>query len=373
MTTIHKKTGAVFCALAIILWCMAGVLMNSYAGENTGSLTLWCVKNGDVVSGMQWHLYRVGHRENDDYVLEGDFAGYRPTLGDESRPITDWDSDSAASAAEALKLKAIADNIPSRADGITSSAGSVTFKDLENGLYMVWGNVLRVGDTTYIPSAIFFEMNGEDAAVLNAYPKIVMRTQSSDTVRYSVQKVWLNDEDQPWRRSASITVDIYRDNVFYEEVQLSESNDWSYQWEDSSGYTWSVYEKEILENYTVAYEDNSTKYLIVNTYDGPPGGRSETTTTVTTSPTATGSETTTVTAVQTDTDTTAATTRQITGQKSTGTTAQATRTAAAKTTTIAAETKAPQTGQLWWPVPVLALGGMLMLGVGLRLTKKDDN
>ena len=33
----------------------------------------------------------------------------------------------------------------------------------------------------------------------------------------------------------------------------------------------------------------------------------------------------------------------------------------------------PQTGQLWWPVPLLTAGGVILLGFGLHLTKKDDN
>ncbi|MCR4644606.1 MAG: LPXTG cell wall anchor domain-containing protein [Oscillospiraceae bacterium] len=32
----------------------------------------------------------------------------------------------------------------------------------------------------------------------------------------------------------------------------------------------------------------------------------------------------------------------------------------------------PQTGQLWWPVPILAGGGLLLFGAGLYLRKKKD-
>jgi hypothetical protein len=35
--------------------------------------------------------------------------------------------------------------------------------------------------------------------------------------------------------------------------------------------------------------------------------------------------------------------------------------------------KLPQTGQLWWPVPILAVSGVVMLGFGLHLMKKDDS
>lgn len=36
--------------------------------------------------------------------------------------------------------------------------------------------------------------------------------------------------------------------------------------------------------------------------------------------------------------------------------------------------KLPQTGQLWWPVPVLAAGGLVLVAFGVRVvTKKDGN
>ena len=33
--------------------------------------------------------------------------------------------------------------------------------------------------------------------------------------------------------------------------------------------------------------------------------------------------------------------------------------------------KLPQTGQLWWPVPILALGGLALLAIGLGLKKRQ--
>ena len=35
-------------------------------------------------------------------------------------------------------------------------------------------------------------------------------------------------------------------------------------------------------------------------------------------------------------------------------------------------TKLPQTGQLWWPVAPLACGGILMMGIGMKLGKKEE-
>lgn len=408
-----KRIRAVLCTLAIVLWFAAGLLVHvnaAFAEEQTGSLTLWCVKDEDIVANMHWQIYRVGHRVKDDYIFEGDFAAYRPTLGDRTKPMLEWDSKTVADAGDALKFKTIADRIPSLAEGSTDKNGNLTFPGLENGLYLVWGDVLRVGTTTYIPSAIFFEMRGEDAAVLNAYPKIVLETLGEEHVNYSVRKVWLNDEAQPWNRAASIVVERYRDNAYYDTITLSAVNDWTYQWEDEDGHEWFTFEREIPKHYSVSYEDNHKQYLIINTLDGfydddsstdkqtsnTGGGVTDTGTTTnpddiatdrntTTSSSSTTGTSTTVTNAQhssatatttlsdgtTQADNTTANAVQTTKQ----TAKQSNSTTAARTvtTTTVTEEKAPQTGQLWWPVPILAVGGVVLLGFGMHLTKKDDN
>ena len=38
-----------------------------------------------------------------------------------------------------------------------------------------------------------------------------------------------------------------------------------------------------------------------------------------------------------------------------------------------AEGKLPQTGQLWWPVPVLAAAGLVCIGMGIKCRKEDEN
>jgi len=393
------KTGAMLCAIAMILWFAAGLLIydTASAAENAGSLTLWCVKDEDIASDMHWQIYRVGYRVDDDYVFEGDFEGYRATLGDRTKPMLEWDADTVAAAGETLKVKTIVDKIAARDDGYTDAQGAVTFSGLEDGLYLVWGDILKVGDTTYIPSAIFFEMRGDDASVLNAYPKIVLRTLSAESYNYSVRKVWENDEDQPWNRAVSIVVERYRDNEYYDEITLSESNNWSFAWEDEDIHQWFVYEKVIPKGYTVSYRENYTQYLIVNTFDGFTDDSSMTdiqTTIVTddywtdintTTSKSTDDNSTETTSVNTtalhrsDTNTTTnsnhATNSNNTTANNNTTPKSSTRTMNTQTTSIqttVTEEKVPQTGQLWWPVPGLAVGGMLFFGMGLRITKKDD-
>lgn len=359
------KLAAACFALMIAILCMSGAFLRASAadGETSGTLTLWCVKDDDIVSGMEWHLYRVGHREKDDYIFEGDFADCRPTLGDRTQPMLKWDAETVADAGNTLKIMSIAEEIPERANGETDARGALTFPALENGLYLVWGETLQRGDTTYIPGALFFEMNGADTALLNAYPKIIIRTRDDHDVRYSVRKVWQNDENQEWNRAVSIVAERYRNNQLYDEVTLSEANNWTFSWSDSDANEWFVREKIIPENYSVTYKNNQTQYLIVNTYEGE-----------------TSVTTTAVSAVTTESVTTAAVTNAgsttASGSRTTSETLAvrpSTQTQTVTTTVRTAENKVPQTGQLWWPVPALAGGGLLLTGIGIALRKKEDD
>lgn len=357
---MKRKLGAACFALAVICLCLAGTLLHVSAADS-GTLTLWCAKDDDVVVGMHWQIYRVGYRVDNDYVFEGDFADCRATLGDRSKPMLEWDTETVADAGETLRIETVVRKIPFRAEGYTDDAGRVSFGGLEDGLYLVWGDILHIGDTTYIPSAIFFEMRGEDTAVLNAYPKIVLRTQRAELADYEVRKVWENDEAQPWDRSVYIIAERYRDNVKYDEITLNAENGWSYTWEDTLEHTWFVHEKVIPPHYTVAYQNNFTQYKIVNTY-----AEDETVSTDTTTvPTETGTTATTAFA-----DTTSAPATSERTSPPPGTTPPPP--PSGTVTTTVSEEKVPQTGQLWWPVPLLALGGVLLLGLGFRLTKKDE-
>lgn len=301
------------------------------AAGKTGKLSLWCVKDDEILTGMHWRIYRVGHREQKNYVFEGEFAAYRPTLGDQTKPMLEWDAETIASAAETLSWYAELDKIPFRADGNTDADGKLVFSGLEDGLYLVTGDSLNVGEKIYIPSAIFFEVNSNQENNLDAFPKIIRASLNHEETRYAVKKVWANNENQPPALDTYILCEIYCDGKLNETVRLDRTNNWQYRWVGESGHRWLVKEKEIPENYTVSYQDNERQYIIVNTYEEPTPTTTETTTTLPQ----------TTTTVQT-------------------------------VVTVPKEPKLPQTGQLWWPVFPLAGGGLVLIGIGIGLRKKDE-
>ena len=118
-------------------------------------------------------------------------------------------------------------------------------------------------------------MSNEEEAYLNAFPKFETKTQNASSgskeIKFSVKKIWRNDEDQPWNRAVSIKVEIYKDRKLFEQKTLNDSNSWYYEWQGDEAAEWLVIEREIPNGYTMVVEKNEeaeeVQYLIVNTHD----------------------------------------------------------------------------------------------------------
>ena len=378
------RLGSVLCAAAVMLWLIAGLWLTSAASAD-GVLTLVCKTETAPLTGMYWHIYRVGERNtNNQLVLEGDFADYPVYL-------EDWSADSMSEAASTLENHAVLERFVPMQNGAVGADGTVSFSGLETGLYLLSGERFIDGDTVYIPSPMLIEMTASDEAGktvkdLTAYAKyqVLRRPTVSDQV-YSVRKIWRFDENYAQIRPVAIKVGLYCNGELAETVTLNQANDWRYSWSGDATSEWRVKEIDIPENYTVIYRGNETQYVIVNnkwTVDssGVVSRPTETmTTTTTTTPTTTITSTTTTTMTETGTVptvttavTTSAATTTTPQTTTTGktTTSQTTTSTTKKTTTTTSSEKLPQTGQLWWPVPVCGASGLVLFAIGWRLNKK---
>lgn len=314
------RIGAIILSILCAALAMINTISFNVSAAEEGSLTLICRSEEVTLTGMQWKIYYAGFRDGNDFVLGGDFADYPVKLDDLS-------AEAITEAAETLENYAVIDKINPIAEGETDAEGKIKFENLQSGIYLVSGKELKVGNTIYIPSAILIEVRDGNVD-LDAYPKFYLDVFGSEYEHYTVKKIWENDENALADRIASITVEIYCDETLNETVTLNTENNWTYDWTAEKGHRWRVKETNIPDKYTVSYRSNETQFAIINSH--------QTETTVTTTPT-----TTTVT-----------------------------------TTTAKYEPKLPQTGQLWWPVPILALGGMIFVGIGCRLlsrNKKEDD
>ncbi len=367
--TIIRRLGAVLCLLGVVFWMMAASLLHASADEETtGTLTLICeTVEGVKLGGMHWDVFRIGGRNADgDYELQGAFADYPVSLEDTSATAL-------AHAAATLDTFAVADQITPLASANANENGWLKFTNLSVGLYLIAGDCLVIDKTYYYPASFLLEVTEGEGADnifdMTAHPKYIYKS-GSEYEQYTVKKVWQNDENNPENRSTYITVEIYRDKELFETITLDESNDWTYSWEAEKPYKWQVHEVDIPSKYSVLYRSQETQFLIINTYEDVQSDKETTTvsdsinTETTTISDSADTETTTVDDSADNDKNTTTTTRRTTAKS---TTTRKTTT----TTTTTTSTGIPQTGQLWWPVPILALAGLVLMAIGFRMSTKE--
>lgn len=371
MIISKKRLPVIMLAAVCLISLMVMFMPLTASADNDKSITLNCTKDGTVLDGMEWKIYRVGQRDGGDFVLTGDFASYPVDLKDMS-------AENIIAAGQTLESFSIADNIPVLASGVTNINGSVTFGGLDNGLYMAVGKRIKKNDYTYIPSPLLLEVDDNQKNFsFDAYPKIVRATLSGRATSHTVRKIWIDADDTYEARPTYVTVDLFRDGELFDTVTLNESNNWEHKWVSlENEYDWRVVERAIPVDYEVRIEYNETQYLIRNRHKSILEWGEVTRTTTTTTAT-----TTTVPPVVTGSDVGSSTETTHTAAELTSTTTSTTAVSTLPPTsaqppqstyTGGGRSKLPQTGQLWWPVAPLGLGGTLMVFTGMKLRSKKD-
>ncbi len=356
VTHFWHRLSAVFCAMAAILWLAAGYFAVSAAASD-GTLTVVCGTEDNDLTDMEWHLHRVGSIGSDGLIaLEGAFAEY-PIL------LDDMTASSLQDAASTLENYAVLDGIKPLQTATVQKDCTLTFRNLEAGWYLVSGERIFYDDNYYTPSPILVEMkptaDGTSIEPITMYAKFTLNHKTDNNqISYYVKKIWQYNGDDAQNQPSVIQIGLYCDGKFVRSVTLDKQNDWSYEWTAGIEEQWRVKELNVPKDYRVVYRSNDSQFVIVNAQRilANTGTTSTTTTTTTTGTTSTtsGTESQTTTAT-TSTTTKTSTTTTVTTQK---------------TTTTTSSGKLPQTGQLWWPVPVCGAGGLVLFAAGWRLNKK---
>lgn len=385
---MHIKIYKYYIAIIyIISSCLifTNILVPIEATSLDNSVELVCQTETVTLSGIEWKVYKVGELDsNGDYQLVGNFSNYPIELNNLS-------TSDMLSTANTLENYAILDNITPTFNSITNEDGKVQFENLKNGLYLFSGQSKIIDDTKYIPSAMLIELIPEDDSLatvdLVTYPKFILKHISYENTNYTVKKVWQDDEEHLDNRPISITIELYKDNILENTVVLDESNDWSYSWTSNTATEWRVKEVNIPRYYRVIYLDGEVQYVVMNIYDTNFDNSNEH---------EDGSETITTTSedvITDDSSTTTDTTNTVTTTTETSTTFEDSSTTTVSTATIdttvttnintlesdndsnnvtttSEKSRLPQTGQLWWPVPILSIFGLVCITVSCRLSIK---
>lgn len=276
-------------------------------GEET-SLTLNCEYGQGVFS-----LYKVAEfSETGKFHVEEPFANYQIQL-------EELDSEGWRALAETLEGYVKRDHIEPLDQRETDAKGNIEWRQLEKGLYLALGEQTKDDSFLYTPMPTLITLpNRTPDGEWNNHVSVSLKYEKEDIfqeqeIDFQVIKIWKN-EDNTKNRPENITVQLLKDESVYDTIELNKENNWSYQWEGLPlQASWSVVEKEVPPNYTVTSTREGNQFILTNTKKPAKPTEDK---------------------------------HQEIPQK------------------------LPQTGQLWWPVPVLAILGAILFVIGYKKYKK---
>lgn len=226
--------------------------------------------------------------------------------------------------ASTLEGYVLRDNITATDSGKTDQNGSLTFptdsRQLTKGLYLVLGQRHEQDGYRYEASPFMVMLPTQDTeenkwlyeVSVNPKHNASLIPYEPSTVTRKVLKVW-DDAGSENQRPKEVIIQLLKNGTIYDTVTLNQENDWRYTWTGlDESCAWQVTEKE-MTGYSVTIRREDSTFVVTNTRSG-------------------GSP-------------------ENPGQ----------------------DTKLPQTGVLWWPVPLLICGGLLFLIIGVLGQRKKKH
>lgn len=264
--------------LALCLLCPAfpALAYEAIDTDRETALTVYFGKDGVHFSGAEFQLYRVADvSPSAQFTLTGDFARYPVSL--EKLDSAGW-----RALAQTLDAYAARDKLTPLQTAITGKNGRAEFSSLTTGLYLVTGQRYRAQGYTYTPQPFLIALPSLTDENSWKYTMAVSCKYDSDsnteedTIERKVLKVWRDDGNEE-KRPEQIVVQLLRDGEVYDTVTLSSNNNWRYTWPElSADHHWQVVEHRTPEDYTVLIEREGITFVMTNTHqqdipDTPPG------------------------------------------------------------------------------------------------------
>jgi hypothetical protein len=240
--------------------------------ENKGSLTIVYTKDNIPIDGAAFHIYQVASREKENrYEINAEFSDSGIEL--ETGDGTAMYNCAAELEAYLVEQKNLNEQILPLSSGKTDENGRIAFENLEDGIYLITGEEIKIENEIYTPVASLVTVPGLDEDGSNDYRPIIKekyQVRNSDEKdnlsSLSVVKIWADDGYEE-KRPQFVTVSLFRDGVLYDQVILNKENNWRHTWENlNENSRWQLAEYQVPEHYKVETVRDNDVFVVTNTY-----------------------------------------------------------------------------------------------------------
>lgn len=264
----NMKRGIALVIIALIL--LAALPMTGFAAEKidperNATLTVRYKSGETALSGAQFDVYKVADTDEDgNMTVTADFEPFSVVLDD-------LDQDGWTALAMRLKGEAQSKLSP-MASAVVDEAGNAVFT-LKPGLYLVIGKALTIGYTTYVSDPFMVFLPGRNIADEWKYDVVTNPKNTTPTTIAKIIKAWDEEYRDAWKDITEIRIDVLCDGVYDRTIVLTRENNWTYVFADGldPAHDWSFVEITV-DGFTPEYEIIGTTLKITNHYtpDLPP-------------------------------------------------------------------------------------------------------
>lgn len=308
-----KKAGVLmFCLLAALLLPFQALAAGNIDLDQTCSLTVTALYEQEPVAGMRFDAYQVATvDEYGEWTVTEAYQAYSEQLDIRGKQDEAWQK-----IAQTLARDILLDREKKGDDSaVTNAEGVAAFGGISRGLYLVIGSGVESGEFVYSTSPFFVMLPQQDPEhntwdyQVTARAKLARGPRITD---YEAVKIW-KDEGHEEQRPESITLQLLCDGAVYDTVALPHEGAWKYTWNGlEANHHWTVAEMPVEGYRTEDIRQEENTFFVTNRYDEPEQ---------TQNPAPAGGQ------------------------------------------------MLPQTGQFWWPVPLLLAAGLLLVIAGLLLRR----
>ena len=235
----------------------------------------------------------------------------------------------------------------------TDEKGQAHFTDLELGIYFVGNMVTKVDNYVYSFASFLIAVPGLDEndqwihEVVGTVKCKITYEPKIDS--FEILKNW-NDSGYENYRPASIQVTIFCDGNEYAVVTLDQDNNWRYTWEYEEGHEWTLAETvNGSYAYTTSLTVSGTTFRLTNTVVPPETPDEPDKPDTPDNPDTPPEE------------------PEEPGIPDLPSVLGAIR----DLPQVLGARRLPQTGQLWWPIPILVIVGLAFIIIGIRKNNKN--
>lgn len=237
--------------------------------HKTGTLTIDLQYNGQKLSGGRFDLYRVADLDDTaalSFSLTGAFqqAGTRDGV----------DINAVKTAADVEKTASIMKKYvgsAQKAASVVTQDGEATAAGLPLGIYLVVQSETPADYSLAAPFLVYFPTVNSDGTGWvydsTAAPKVTYEPPVKPLVQVQVVKEW-DDAGFESVRPATVLAALYRNGALYQTQTLSADTGWQYTWSGlSADYTWTVGELDVSDTYFCLIAQDGSKWMLTNVRD----------------------------------------------------------------------------------------------------------